>query len=136
MPHSKLPTLFTIIIVRLGDDHCLDEVDLSMSSSCTGLFILGHESIKSILGKLDTSNRLHTLLTLLLLIKELHLSRHISTIALCGHIFSQGGYSLPCNDLVVDRYLNGHLKELPKRKARRGGMKGRSMSMTAVASRT
>ena len=65
---------------------------------------------ESFLGHLDASDSAHTLLPLFLFLEELFLSRNITAVALCRHIFAVGANSLARKMCIRDRYIGKRQK--------------------------
>ena len=69
---------------------------------------------KRLLRNFHASDLAHPLLALLLLLKELLLSRNISTVALCQYVLPKRLDGLPGNNLTAYRRLNRNLKQMSR----------------------
>ena len=67
---------------------------------------------ESFLRHFDAADRLHALLSFLLLFEKLALSRYVTAVARGEHVFSHGTHVLSRDDLIADSRLDRNLEHL------------------------
>jgi len=85
------------------------------------------------LGDIHLPNRLHALLTFLLLLEEFALTGDVAAVALGGHVLAHGADVFAGYDLAADSSLDGNLIELGRDDILELGSEGTSAAFSLIA---